>query len=78
VVKGGRTELADKGCRSPHHRGSEIAEKAGGGNVGGRCSEATVLEGEAAGKSFRASDDRGGIYEAQAAAESGESVVSGQ
>ena len=57
---------------SPHHLGSEIAEKTGGGKVGGRCSEATVLE-KRQGKAFEQAmieslmDD---IYEAQAAAES--------
>ena len=66
---------------SRHHRGSEIAERAGRGKVGGRCSEATVLEGEAAGKAFEQAmieSPMGGIYEAQAAAEFGEPVVSKQ
>ena len=63
---------------SRHHLGSEIAERAGRGKVGGRCSEATVLGGEAAGKSFRASDDRVSSWAVFTAAESGESVVSKQ
>jgi len=58
---------------SPHHRGSEIAETTGGGKIGGRCSEAQRLEEKR--QVEQASPIAGGIYEAQAAAEPGESVV---
>ena len=57
---------------SPHHLGSEIAEKTGGGKVGGRCSEATVLE-KRQGKAFEQAmieSPMDGICEVQAAAES--------
>jgi len=58
---------------SPHHLGSEVAEKTGGGKIGGRCSEATVLEEKRQEKAFEQAmieSPMDGIYEAQAAAES--------
>ena len=58
---------------SPHHLGSEVAEKTGGGKVGGRCSEATVLEEKRQEKAFEQAmieSPMDVIYGAQAAAES--------
>jgi len=62
----------------PYYRGSQVAEETGRGKTGSRYSEATALGGERQEKDSEQAmvePPMGGIYEAQPAAEPGESVI---